>query len=100
MNYLPNGTRLIVTRKKHELKAKFGIIMPESLSEKKLSEGYIKNIAEGCVGSHWKEGMHVIFAQFAGQEIMVDETPYLVLPEEDVLVYGWDEEREDSENAL
>ena len=44
----------------------------------------------GCEGDHWDEGMHVIFAQFAGQEIMLDNESYLVLPEEDVLVYGAD----------
>ncbi len=94
MKYTPNGTRLIVTRKKHEVKSKFGIIIPDAKQEVKLSEGYIQRIAAGCKGDHWEEGMHVIFAQFAGQEITVDEDSYLVLPEEDVLVYGWDTEDE------
>ena len=94
MKYNPNGTRLIVTRKKHEIKAKFGIIIPDSKVEHKLSEGYVTRIGDGCTGEHWKEGMHVIFAQFAGQEIKVGEDVFLVLPEEDVLVYGWDKENE------
>ena len=94
MKYIPNGTRLIVTRKKHELKSKFGIIMPDQITAKKLSEGYVERIGAGCKSDHWEEGMHVIFAQFAGQEISVDEEIYLVLPEEDVLVYGWDTEKE------
>jgi chaperonin GroES len=92
MKYTPNGKRLIITRKKHETKSKFGILMPESMTEKKLSEGYVTKIATGCQEKHWKEGMHVIFAQFGGQEIKVDENIYLVLAEEDVLVYGWDTE--------
>ena len=92
MKYTPNGQRLIITRKKHELKSKFGIIMPKTMAETKLSEGYVTRIAAGCEGDHWEEGMHVIFAQLAGQEIKVDEDIYLVLPEEDVLVYGWDTE--------
>jgi chaperonin GroES len=94
MKYNPNGTRLIITRKKHEIKTKFGIIIPDSKQEVKLSEGYVKRIGAGCKSEHWEEGMHVIFAQFAGQEIKVDETVYLVLPEEDVLVYGWETEDE------
>ena len=94
MKYNPNGTRLIITRKKHEIKTKFGIIIPDSKQEVKLSEGYVTRIGAGCTSEHWEEGMHVIFAQFAGQEIKVDETVYLVLPEEDVLVYGWDKEDE------
>ena len=94
MKYTPNGPRLIITRKKREQKSKFGIIMPDSMTEKKLSEGYIERIGAGCEGEYWDEGMHVIFAQFAGQEIKVDEDIYLVLPEEDVLVYGWDTEEE------
>jgi chaperonin GroES len=95
MEYTPNGKRLIVTRKKHETKTKFGIVLPETMTEKKLSEGYVERIAAGCEGDHWEEGMHVIFAQFAGQEVKVGEDVYLVLPEEDVLVYGWDKEGEE-----
>jgi len=95
MEYTPNGKRLIVTRKKHETKTKFGIVLPEQMTEKKLSEGYIERIARGCEGDHWEEGMHVIFAQFAGQEVKVGEDTYLVLPEEDVLVYGWDTDEEE-----
>ena len=94
MKYTPNGKRLIVTRKKHETKTKFGIVLPDTMTEKKLSEGYIERIAQGCEGDHWEEGMHVIFAQFAGQEIKVGDDVYLVMPEEDVLVYGWDNEEE------
>jgi len=94
MEYTPNGKRLIITRKKHEIKTKFGIIIPDSKQEVKLSEGYVERIGAGCEGEHWEEGLHVIFAQFAGQEIKVGEDVYLVLPEEDVLVYGWDEEDE------
>ena len=94
MEYTPNGKRLIVTRKKRETQTKFGIVLPETMTEKKLSEGYVERVAAGWEGDHWEEGMHVIFAQFAGQEIKVDEDIYLVLPEEDVLVYGWDKENE------
>jgi len=64
--------------------------MPASHQDAKLSEGYIERIGSGCEGEHWDEGTHVIFAQFAGQEIMLDNQSYLVLPEEDVLVYGDD----------
>ena len=90
MKYNPNGKRLIVSRKKNEEQSIGGILMPASHQDKKLSEGYIDRIGVGCEGDHWNEGMHVIFAQFAGQEIMLDNESYLVLPEEDVLVYGAD----------
>ena len=93
MNYIPNGKRLIITRKKYELKSKFGIIIPDEKQETKLSEGYVERIGVGC-GEHWEEGMHVIFSEFAGQEVRVDEESYLVLPEDDVLVYGVDTENE------
>ena len=93
MKYIPNGQRLIINRKKHELKSKFGIIIPDAKQEVKLSEGYIERVGVGC-GEHWDEGMHVIFAQFAGQDIIVDEETYIVLGEDDVLVYGWDTEEE------
>ena len=88
MKYSPNGKRLIVSRKKNEEQSMGGILMPASHQDKKLSEGYIERIGEGCEGAHWNTGMHVIFAQFGGQEIMLDNISYVVLPEEDVLVYG------------
>ena len=93
MEYTPNGKRLIVSRKKHDIKTKSGIVLPDAVTEKKLSEGYIERIAIGCEGDHW-EGMYVIFTQFAGQEIKVDDQAYLVMPEEDVLVYGFEHEEE------
>ena len=62
--------------------------MPASHQDAKLSEGYIERIGTGCEAGYWNIGTHVIFAQFAGQEIMLDNQSYLVLPEEDVLVYG------------
>ena len=95
MEYTPNGKRLIVTRKRNKLKTKSGIVLPDQITEKKLSEGYIERIARGCEGEHWEEGMHVIFAQFAGQEIKMDDEVYLVIPEEDVLVYSWDNDEEE-----
>ena len=94
MEYSPNGKRLIVTRKKHETKTKFGILLPEAMTEKKLSEAYIERIGVGCENEEWEEGMHVIFAQFAGQEIKVGEDIYLCIPEEDILVYGWDNDQD------
>ena len=95
MEYTPNGKRLIVTRKRNKLKTKSGIVLPDQITEKKLSEGYIERIAHGCKGEHWEEGMHIIFAQFAGQEIKMDDEVYLVIPEDDVLVYGWDNDEEE-----
>tara|TARA_R100001594_G_C3890217_1_gene228213 strand:- start:251 stop:535 length:285 start_codon:yes stop_codon:yes gene_type:complete len=94
MKYTPNGKRLIVTRKKHDLKTKSGIVLPDAVTEKKLSEGYVEGIGTECA-EHWDEGMYVIFAQFTGQEIKVDGESYLVMPEEDVLVYGWDIDEEE-----
>lgn len=88
MKYTPNGKRLIVSRKKNEIKTKGGVLLPDAVTEKKLSEGYIVKVARGCEGKYWKEGQHVIFAQFAGQEIKIDDEVYLVIPEEDILVYG------------
>jgi|TARA_A100001515_G_scaffold51616_1_gene40672 chaperonin GroES len=93
MKYTPNGKRLIVSRKKHDIKTKSGIVLPDAVTEKKLSEGYIERVGTNCA-EHWDEGMYVIFTQFAGQEIKVDDQAYLVMPEEDVLVYGFEHEEE------
>ena len=62
------------------------------MTEKKLCEGYIERVGSGCDNESLEEGMHIIFAQFAGQEIKVQEESYLVIPEDDVLVYGWDDD--------
>ena len=64
--------------------------MPESVTDKKLSEGYVVRIGLGCENKYWEEGMHVLFAQFAGQEVMVEGVVYQVIPEDDILVYSED----------
>ena len=86
LQYRPNGKRLLVTRKKHELKTKAGILLPDNVAEKILSEGYVERIGPDC-NETWSVGMHVIFAQFAGNDISIDEEDYVVIPEEDILVY-------------
>ena len=87
MRYQANGKRLVITRKEAEEITAGGIVLPDSAKDAKLSEGYIESVGRACDAEYWEEGMHVVFAQFAGQEVKVEGEIYLVIPEEDVLVY-------------
>ena len=36
---------------------------------------------------HLKEGQFIIFSPFAGQDIKIGDEEYLVIPQEDIVVY-------------
>lgn len=63
-----------------------GIIIPSIALDKKLNQGTIKAVGAQCE-DHLKEGQHVIFSPFAGQDIILDEEEYLVVPQDDILIY-------------
>jgi chaperonin GroES len=86
MNIKPIGDRILVAPTKEEETTKSGIILPESAKEKK-AEGTI--IAIGTGEKILKLGLQinkkVLFSQYAGDAIKVDENEYRILGDEDVL---------------
>lgn len=86
MNIKPLGDRVLIATIKEEETTKSGIILPESAKEKK-AEGEIIAIGEGekIAKLGLRLNQKVLFSQYAGDAIKVEEKEYKILGIDDVL---------------
>ncbi len=91
MKIKPLGDKILVERLEAEEKTSGGIVLPDSAKEKP-KEGKVIAVGEGKLLENGerasfqvKKGDHILFNSYAGTEITVDGTEYLVMAEEDVL---------------
>lgn len=91
MNFKPLYDRILVKQEEQEQKTAGGILLPESAQEKPL-KGEIVAIGNGSLGQDGKltpltvqPGNKVLFGKYAGTEIKIDGTKYLIMKESDVL---------------
>lgn len=82
MSLRPLADRVVITKLEEEKKTSGGIIIPDTATEKPLN-GVV--ISVGTKVSELKEGDKVVFGKYAGTEVKVEGTTYLVLKEEEVL---------------
>ncbi len=75
----PYGKRLLVRRAEVSLETESGIIIPDSVKDQKVNEG--KVIAVGSDEIKIKEGDHVIFGDYSGNEVEYEGLLYLVIYE-------------------
>ena len=91
MRVEPLGDKVVIKRLDAETKTAGGIVLPGSAQEKPrqgrvLSVGDGRSLASGGRAEHQvREGDRVIFASYAGTEIMVDEEELLIMSEDDIL---------------
>ncbi|MFI5390055.1 MAG: co-chaperone GroES [Bacteriovoracales bacterium] len=91
MQVRPLQDRVLVKRMEEETKTAAGIIIPDSNKEKPaqgkvvaVGTGYRLN--DGKVRAlDVKEGDTVIFGKYAGSEIKVEGSEYLIMKEDDIL---------------
>jgi len=88
---VPMGDRVVVRPLEREEVTKSGIVLPDTAKEKP-QEGEVIAVGPGRTTDEGKrinmelaKGDRVIFAKYAGTEIKLDETEYLILRESDVL---------------
>lgn len=86
LQYKPNGERCIVKRAEHKKQTESGLFLPDIATNRKLNEGTIEAVGTKC-DEHLKEGQFIIFSPFAGQDIKIGDEEYLVIPQEDIVVY-------------
>ena len=91
MGIRPLQDRLIVKRIDEEETTKGGIIIPDTAKEKP-QEGKVIAVGKGKVGEDGKlqkldikKGDKVLFGKYAGSEVTMDGTEYLIMREDDVL---------------
>ena len=88
---VPMGDRVVVRPLEREEVTKSGIVLPDTAKEKP-QEGEVIAVGPGRttdegkkVAMELQKGDRVIFAKYAGTEVKLDETEYLILRESDVL---------------
>jgi chaperonin GroES len=91
MNIRPLQDRIIVKRIDEEEKTAGGIIIPDTAKEKP-QEGKVIAVGKGKVSDDGKtialdikKGDKILFSKYAGSEVKVNGTEYLIMREEDVL---------------
>ncbi len=91
MKIRPLHDRVIVQRLEEDEKTKGGIIIPDSAKEapaegKIIAVGPGKKDEAGKISPvDVKKGQKVIFSKYAGTDIKVEGTEYLIMREEDIL---------------
>lgn len=87
MKVRPLGDRVVVKPTPQEEMTKSGIILPGSADKDKKAEGEIIAIGTGekIVKLNLKVGDKVVFSQYGGSEIKIEDQEYKVLSDEDVL---------------
>ena len=91
MNIRPLHDRLVVKRWEEEKTSPGGIVIPDTAAEKPV-KGEVVAVGSGKVLDNGqlralgvKAGDKVLFGKYAGTEVKVDGTEYLVLREDDVM---------------
>ncbi len=91
MKLRPLHDRILVERIEEGEQVKGGIIIPDSAKEKPqqgkvIAVGNGKRLEDGTiVALDVKEGDRILFAKYAGSEVKIDDTEYLIFREDEVL---------------
>ena len=92
MKVKPLGDKLIVKRADPLDKTESGIFLPESAKDKPktgkviaLGDGNLNKDTGDYLPFTVKKGETVIFSSYAGTEIKIDGSEYLIMTEEDIL---------------
>ena len=87
----PLGDRIVVTALKQEEETASGIIIPDTVKAKP-QQGEVVAVGPGKVDDGGKRvpvdvssGDRILYAKYAGTEIKLDGTDYIVLNEKDIL---------------
>jgi len=91
MKIRPLHDRVIVKRVEEERKTAYGIVIPDSATEKP-DQGEVKAVGPGkkddngkTIAMDLKVGDRVLFGKYSGQTVKVDGEELLVMREEDIM---------------
>ena len=87
MNLRPLGNRVIVKPLPKEETTKSGIILPDTVNKESRMEGKLVAIGSGEKVSklNLSTGQKVVFSEYGGSEIKVDNEDYKILNHDDLL---------------
>ena len=86
MNVKPLSDRVLILPNPAEEKTAGGLIIPDTAKEKPLA-GKVIAVGPGTseIKMVGKVGDQVLYGKYAGQEINVDGTDYLIMKQQDIL---------------
>ena len=86
MNVKPLSDRVLIQPNPAEEKTAGGLIIPDTAKEKPLA-GKVIAVGPGTseVKMEVKVGDEVLYGKYAGQEISIDGTDYLIMKQNDIL---------------
>ena len=87
MQLKPLGDRVVVKPTPQEEVTKSGIILPETADKEKKAEGEITAIGNGekILKLKLTVGQKVVYRQYGGDEVKIEEEEYKILSEDDLL---------------
>jgi chaperonin GroES len=87
MNLRPLGDRVIVQPTPKEETTKSGIILPETVNKETRQEGKLVAIGKGEKVSqlNLSTGQKVVFSEYGGSDIKIDNQEYKILNHDDLL---------------
>ncbi|MBC8870882.1 MAG: co-chaperone GroES [Planctomycetes bacterium] len=91
MKVVPLGDKVAVKRLEAEETTAGGIVLPDSAQEKPqqgriLSVGDGRLLSDGTRAAHQvAEGDRILFARYAGTEVIVDDDEVLIMNEDEIL---------------
>ena len=87
----PLGDRVIIKTAEVKQETASGLIIPEAAKEK-LPEGHVVAVGPGRYGDDGRlipmivmVGNKVLYGKYAGTEIKIDDVPYLIMSQDDIL---------------
>ncbi len=83
MNFKPLGERVLVKIKEPETTTASGIIIPDNASQEKQTEATVVAVSEDVKNININD--IVLYGKYAGTELVIDNTEYLVLEVKDIL---------------
>jgi chaperonin GroES len=91
MKVEPLGDKVVVKRLNAEETTSGGIVLPDS-AQRKPQQGRVLSVGDGRLladgqraGHQVREGDRVLFASYAGTDIVVDSEELLIMSEDDIL---------------
>ncbi len=92
MKVKPLGDKVLVTRAEARDRTEAGIYLPESAKDK-AREGKIMATGAGLLNKETgeympfsvKKGDRILFSSYAGTEVKIEDTEYLIMTEDDIL---------------
>jgi chaperonin GroES len=84
MNFQPLANRVLIEREEEVTTTASGIIIPDNAKEKPL-QGKVLAVGPDAKEEGINEGDTVVFGKYAGNEIVLNDTEYLILGSDEIL---------------